>query len=75
MKPEDDVTVAPIQPHAARKTYICPGCDNTIPPGTFHLVVVPDHAPDLRRHWHHGCWNKELRRHFGRDVDRAAIDR
>ena len=69
MRPGDPVTVSPIQPHAARKTYICPGCDNTIPPGTFHLVVVPELEPDLRRHWHHGCWYKELRRHFGRDVD------
>jgi hypothetical protein len=30
--------------------------------GVFHLVVVPDDAPDLRRHWHRGCWDKELRR-------------
>ncbi|GIU92420.1 MAG: hypothetical protein KatS3mg011_1326 [Acidimicrobiia bacterium] len=54
--------VTPVQPYAARKTYLCPGCEGTIPPGTFHLVVVPDWAPDLRRHWHHGCWHKELRR-------------
>jgi hypothetical protein len=31
----------------------------------FHLVVVPDDEPDLRRHWHHGCWHKEMRRRFG----------
>lgn len=59
------VTVSPVQPYAARKEYLCPGCQNVIPPGTFHLVVVPDDEPDLRRHWHHGCWHKEMRRRFG----------
>jgi hypothetical protein len=58
---DDDVDVNPVQPYAARKTYLCPGCQGTIPPGTFHLVAVPRHAPDLRRHWHHGCWYKEQR--------------
>ncbi len=60
------VTVSPVQPYAAKKTYICPGCEGTIPPGAFHLVVVPDDAPDLRRHWHRGCWHRELRRRLGR---------
>jgi len=60
------VNVTPVQPYAARKTYICPGCDGTIPSGTFHVVVVPEEEPDLRRHWHHGCWHKELRRRRGR---------
>lgn len=59
------MTVTPVQPYAARKTYVCPGCDGTIPPGTFHVVVVPDDV-QMRRHWHHGCWHKELRRRFGR---------
>jgi hypothetical protein len=54
-----------VQPYAARKTYLCPGCQLTILPGTFHVVVVPDDEPDLRRHWHHGCWHKEMRRRFG----------
>jgi hypothetical protein len=62
----DDAIVTPVQPYAARKTYLCPGCEGTIPPGTYHLVVVPDHAPDLRRHWHRGCWNRDLRRRFGK---------
>ena len=62
----DEETVSPVQPHAARKHYLCPGCDGVIPPGTFHLVVVPPFEPDLRRHWHHGCWHKELRRRMGR---------
>jgi hypothetical protein len=59
------VTVTPIQPYQAVKEYICPGCDHTIPTGTFHLVVVPDEEADMRRHWHHGCWHKELRRSYG----------
>ena len=61
------VTVTPVQPYAARKEYLCPGCSSTIPVGTYHLVVVPDDAADLRRHWHHGCWHKELRRLLGSD--------
>ena len=64
------VTVSPIQPYQARKEYLCPGCDLSIPPGTFHLVVIPDDAVDLRRHWHHGCWHKELRRRFGAQASR-----
>lgn len=67
----DDVVVTPVQPYAARKAYLCPGCDQTIPPGTFHLVVVPEHAPDLRRHWHRGCWHKEHRRLHGRQGSRS----
>ncbi len=54
--------VRPIQPYQASKTYRCPGCESTIPPGTGHVVVVPEDAPDLRRHWHRGCWYKERRR-------------
>ncbi len=53
--------VSVVQPYAARKRYLCPGCDATIEPGVGHLVVVPEHAPDLRRHWHRGCWFKETR--------------
>ena len=61
------VTVTPVQAYAATKEYLCPGCLGTIEAGTFHLVVVPDEAVDLRRHWHQGCWHKELRRRFGAD--------
>lgn len=60
------MTVSPVQPYAARKPYTCPGCESTIAPATYHLVIVPDLEPDLRRHWHHGCWHKENRRRFGR---------
>lgn len=60
--PFGDEFVHPIQPYQARKTYVCPGCEAAITPGTGHLVVVPEHAPDLRRHWHRGCWFREQRR-------------
>jgi hypothetical protein len=56
-----EVTVMGVQPHAARKPYACPGCESVIAPGTYHLVVVPDEEPDLRRHWHRGCWLRQVR--------------
>ena len=46
-----------LQPYQATKTYLCPGCNRDIPPGTGHIVAVPPDEPDLRRHWHRGCWN------------------
>ncbi len=54
--------VTAVQPYQARKAYTCPGCDLSIPAGTGHLVVVPEFEPDMRRHWHRGCWYKEGRR-------------
>jgi hypothetical protein len=51
-----------IQPYEARKPYICPGCQRDIPEGMGHVVAVPREAPDLRRHWHHGCWAARDRR-------------
>ena len=58
-----DVTVSPVQPYAARKRYVCPGCDGPVGAGEFHLVVVPNREPELRRHWHRGCWFREVSRH------------
>ena len=55
-------TITAVQPTQALKAYRCPGCEGVIPTGVFHLVVIPDATVDLRRHWHHGCWHKELRR-------------
>jgi hypothetical protein len=49
------------QPYEATKTYLCPGCNRDIPPGTFHLVAIPVEAVDLRRHWHRGCWQQNIR--------------
>jgi hypothetical protein len=58
----DDVEVHVLQPYQAVKTYCCPHCNRDIPSGTGHLVVVPRHAVDLRRHWHKGCWQLVERR-------------
>lgn len=60
--PFGDLTVTAVQPYQARKPYLCPGCTSTIEAGIGHVVVIPELAPDLRRHWHRGCWYKELRR-------------
>ncbi len=59
---DDELEVRTVQPYQAVKTYLCPGCNQDIRPGTGHLVVVPLPAPDLRRHWHRGCWQHRHRR-------------
>lgn len=48
------------------RPYRCPGCDLEIRRGVWHLVVVPQDAPDERRHWHEHCWQVELNRTRGR---------
>jgi hypothetical protein len=63
---DTDVEVRRIQPFQATKTYLCPGCNQDIVPGTGHLVVVPLEAPDLRRHWHQSCWAHRHQRRPGR---------
>ncbi len=48
------------------KPYRCPGCDQTIPPATPHLVVWPTEPSSFliadpleeRRHWHRACWDR-----------------
>jgi hypothetical protein len=57
---------ADVRAVAGDKVYRCPGCDHEIRQGVSHLVVVPDDAPDERRHWHTECWRRELRRTRGR---------
>ena len=57
----DDVEVRYVQPANATKTYRCPGCDHDVRVGEFHVVVVPKRAPDDRRHWHRGCWDRQSR--------------
>lgn len=59
--PSETAEVRRIQPYQARKAYVCGGCNNTIPAAVGHVVVVPDEAPDLRRHWHHSCWQRRDR--------------
>jgi hypothetical protein len=51
-----------VQPYEATKAYLCPGCRQDIPKGQGHLVAVPPDDPDLRRHWHRGCWNNRKSR-------------
>jgi RNase P subunit RPR2 len=58
--------VRAVQPYQATKRYLCPGCNQFLEPGTGHVVVIPEGAPDLRRHWHRPCWNHRQRRHPGR---------
>ena len=57
-----EVEVRFLQPHQATKSYVCPGCGREIPARTGHVVAVPREAPDLRRHWHRGCWDARHRR-------------
>ncbi|MDH3295113.1 MAG: ATP/GTP-binding protein [Acidimicrobiia bacterium] len=52
----DNAEVRFVMAADAVKTYRCPGCNRHIPAGVGHLVAVPPEAPDLRRHWHRGCW-------------------
>ena len=48
--------------YQSSKDYTCPSCNRPIPARTAHYVVVPVEAPDLRRHWHRGCWDGRARR-------------
>ena len=52
------VEVRRVQPYEATKRYVCPGCHGGIEAGTGNVVAVPRDAPDLRRHWHRGCWDR-----------------
>jgi len=65
----DPITHAPahvrlLQPYQANKSYLCPGCNGEIRPGTAHFVVVPIDNVELRRHWHRRCleWEHRHRR-------------
>lgn len=43
----------------AQKFYVCPGCNQNIPPGVAHIVAWPrdtGRQGDDRRHWHRHCW-------------------
>ena len=55
------VEVRRVQPYEATKPYVCPGCNREIPTGMGPCVTVPADAPDLRRHWHHACWDRRDR--------------
>jgi hypothetical protein len=62
----EELEIRAVQPYQARKSYLCPGCNQDIGAGTGHLVVVPLAAPELRRHWHHPCWAHRRTRRPGR---------
>lgn len=68
----DDVDARLVQPYQAVKAYRCPGCGRDIPIGMAHVVAVPREAPDLRRHWHKGCWHAHARRLEAAAARRAA---
>ncbi|MCG7241296.1 hypothetical protein QP943_04570 [Corynebacterium kefirresidentii] len=45
----------------AQKYYVCPGCNQNIPPGVAHIVAWPrdvGRQGDDRRHWHRHCWER-----------------
>jgi len=55
--------VQPISEKNAQKTYTCPGCQLTIPPGQAHVVAWEDEslmgaerATEDRRHGPSHCW-------------------
>ncbi|WP_448759654.1 hypothetical protein [Actinomyces oricola] len=55
------------QVRGGQKTYTCPGCNRTIPPGTPHIVAWSteslfgaDRGLEERRHWHSSCWQRGL---------------
>ena len=46
---------------AATTYYICPLCNQNIPPGVAHVVAWPrdtGRGADDRRHWHKHCWQR-----------------
>jgi hypothetical protein len=66
--PDGEWLVRSVPGSGSTKTYRCPGCDQTIPPGMAHVVAWPADVGtvDDRRHWHAPCWAARLRRRPGR---------
>ena len=47
------------------KSYVCPGCNQQIPPGVTHVVAWQEDtmlAAEGRRHWHRPCWDRGAHR-------------
>lgn len=47
------------------KSYVCPGCNQSIPAWTGHIVAWREDslvAADGRRHWHKPCWDRSAHR-------------
>ncbi|MGP5496329.1 hypothetical protein [Corynebacterium flavescens] len=45
----------------ATKFYVCPGCNQNIPPRVAHVVAWPrdtGRQGEDRRHWHRHCWER-----------------
>jgi hypothetical protein len=53
-----ELSVRRIMGQSATKRYDCPLCNQHIERGTPHVVVVPNDAPELRRHFHTPCWKR-----------------
>jgi len=54
-------TVRAVTGASATRPYLCPGCQQDIPPGLPHVVVWPAEGVGGvgdRRHWHTGCWQR-----------------
>jgi len=47
---------------SSRTGATCPYCSQPIAEGRQHIVAWPEGREDFRRHWHRGCWERELRR-------------
>ncbi|GGB15572.1 hypothetical protein GCM10011492_01570 [Flexivirga endophytica] len=57
--------VRPVRGNAAGRSYVCPGCQQSLASSLEHVVVWPDDGlGDVsdRRHWHTGCWSARDRR-------------
>lgn len=52
--------------NTSEREYRCPFCEQVVRVRTRHIVVVPQADVDARRHWHTGCWERELHRLRGR---------
>ena len=42
------------------KRYRCPWCEGWIEPGTAHIVAFEVGKAEERRHYHSGCWSRQL---------------
>jgi len=56
-----EATVGIVEPDAAIKEFLCPLCDEPIPVGEKHVIVVPLVKSRLRRHIHTECLLANLR--------------
>ncbi|HET7399213.1 MAG TPA: hypothetical protein VFJ94_11905 [Intrasporangium sp.] len=54
-------TVRTVSGASASRSYLCPGCQQDVVPGTPHVVAWPAEGVGGvgdRRHWHTGCWQR-----------------